>query len=336
MISVSRLATTFALGVLASISFGQLNELRSTKDGSGQLSFRSRSSNSTIRAVTVNLRKDGYAEIRIVQGGSETFTGTWENDGNRQCEISITRVSGDRASGGGTVEHDGRGGLTKVSLDGSVGSARYSFDFRAGSSGGGDWGGDYTEMRATREGTGNLNYRSRSSNSNVNRMTVWLKSNHEFEIKPQPGSDTFKGRWWTDGNRRARLDFDRVGNDRASGSGSVDLDGRNSFTNVSFSGNVDSTRFSLTFRASGWDDGGSVGDKELIYIARRAVKTKFSDSTSFDFYNETAGDVVFGQRLIKGELKASGGNRPGRYRYTVTLGAGTNAPKNITYTRIYN
>lgn len=332
---IPRMITTVALGALASISFGQLNELRSTKDGTGQLSFRSRSSNSTVRVVAVNLRKDGFAEVRIVQGGDETFSGSWKNDGNRRCVISITRLSGDRASGGGTLEHDGRGGLTRVALNGSVGSARYSLDFRASTSGG-DWGGDYTEMRATRDGSGSLTYRTRSSNSNVSRMTIWLKSNHEFEIKPQPGSDTFRGRWWADGSRRARLDFDRVGNDRASGTGSVELDGRNSFTNVSFSGNVDSARFSLTFRASNGDDGGSVGNKELIYIARRAVKTKFSDNTSFDFYNETAGDVVFGQRLIKGELKASGGNRPGRYRYTVTLGAGTNAPKNVTYTRIYD
>lgn len=80
----------------------------------------------------------------------------------------------------------------------------------------------------------------------------------------------------------------------------------------------------------------SVGDKDLINLARRAVQTMFSGNRSFDFYNETAGDVFFGQRLIKGELKATGENRPGRYRYTLTFGVGTSALKAITYTRIYD
>src|SRR5690349_418983 len=103
----------------------QLRDLSSTEDGQGTLQFRTRSSTAEVRRAYVSLRRNGTAEIRAMSGADETFYGRWSIENNRECRISIERVGRDRASGGGRVQHDGRGRFTHIDLSGSVGSSRY-------------------------------------------------------------------------------------------------------------------------------------------------------------------------------------------------------------------
>jgi hypothetical protein len=64
-------------------------------------------------------------------------------------------------------------------------------------------------------------------------------------------NETWRGTWRADGNRRARLDIDRMGRDEVNGSGTVDLDSRGSFDRVELNGSGDGTDFSLDFRTTG-------------------------------------------------------------------------------------
>ncbi len=188
-----------ATAIFASLGLAnaQLSELESTKNGTGTLSFATRSSNTRISQVRVSLRRNGTADIRVA--GSDTFSGTWRNDGSRSVRINLDRYGRDRADGSGTIQLDGRGSFREIDLNGKVDGAsfRLSFDTNDSSGGGsGDWS---QAMRATRNGWGTLRYRTRSSNNQINRLSVDLKRDGGFEIRILSGSnETFKGRWTAD------------------------------------------------------------------------------------------------------------------------------------------
>src|SRR5258708_18999312 len=112
-------------------AFAQLKDLDSTRDGNGKLQFRTRSSSSGLSRVKVMLRRNGDAEIRVLVGDSATISGKWRNIGDRSVRIEIDRLDRDRAEGSGTIEHNGRGEFTKISLSGSVERARFDMEFSA-------------------------------------------------------------------------------------------------------------------------------------------------------------------------------------------------------------
>jgi len=309
------------------VASAQLTDLRSTQEGKGSLNFRTRSSSSSINRVSVLLRRDGYFEVNVLSGGSEKFSGSWHNSGNRSVRLEVKHVGSDRASGSGTLTHDGRGSFTKLDLSGSVGNTRFSLDFNTSNNGGG-----LTELRSTRNGSGTITFLTRASNARATRVTINLLNNNEFEVRVFSGaSDSFKGRWWSDSDRVVNLDVDRLGNTYATGSGKVYLDGRGSFDRVTLSGSGSNYRYNLDFSSG---DTGPGGDFDGFRdVARKGVRKKFNHTTSFEWYSETIGEVVFGNRTVKGEFRAKGGNNPGHYRYTVVLGAGTGSVKSVNYSR---
>ncbi|MBN9501076.1 MAG: hypothetical protein J0H02_04790 [Armatimonadetes bacterium] len=316
------------LCALYGVAGAQLVDLTSTKDGRGTLRFITRSSTSTINRIRVSLRRDGYAEISVLSGASETFSGRWSNDGSRACRIDIRNVGRDAASGSGYVRHDGRGGITDVTMSGTMRGVRFELDFSASGSGGG-----LTNLSSTREGTGNLKFMARSSNSRVTRLSVNLRSNSDFEIRTLSGvSETWKGRWWQDGRNKVRIDIDHLGNEYASGSGSIELDERGSFEKVTLSGSIRNLRYELDFRSS--RDHDQPENNRFLKSAREAVRKKFSSSTSFNWNSESVGNAIFGRVTVRGEFTARNGSQPGRYRYTVILGAGTANVQSVSYSRI--
>lgn len=318
------LSMTVVLATLGTAQ-AQLSELESTKSGRGTLGFVSRSSSAQIRQMRVSLRRNGNAEIRIIGAGAETFTGTWRNGTNRTVRINIDRMGRDRADGTGTILLDGRGSYTDVRLTGRVGNASFSLQFDVDGSSGGGGGGQ--AMRATRNGWGTLKYRTRSSNSQVNRLMVDLKRDGGFEVRIMSGAnETFRGRWRADGANRVRLDIDRIGNDSASGDGYVDLNRKDSFNRVNFSGREGSTAFSLDFRASSSDNDNDndYNWKKFRDAAQREIRSKFPGRADFSFNDESISDPMLGNRTVRGRFEVKdAGNRNGRYEYTVILGAGT-------------
>jgi hypothetical protein len=313
--------------ILASLGTvqAQLTELESTKSGTGTLSYRTRSSSAQVRQVRVNLRRNGNAEIRVVGGDTETFTGTWRNDGrSRTVRINIDRMGRDRADGTGTILLDGRGSFTDVDLTGRSDGAAFRLNFDTSGSSGGDWG---EAMRATRNGWGTLRYRTRSSNNQINRLSVDLKRDGGFEIRILSGdNETFRGRWRSDRSNRVHLDIDRVGNDRATGEGYIDLNRKDSFNRVNLTGREDGSSFSLDFRAttSDRDDDDDYNWKKFRDAAQREIRSKFPGRADFTFNDESISDPTIGNRTVRGRFEVKdAGNRNGRYEYTVLLGAGT-------------
>lgn len=315
-----------ATALIASLGMAQaqLNELESTKSGRGTLSFATRASTSQVRQVKVSLRRNGSADIRLNVNG-DVFTGTWRNDGNRRVRINLDRLGRDRADGSGTIALDGRGSFTDINLNGKADGAAFQFQFDAN---GGDSGGDWSQaMRATRNGWGTLRYRTRSSNNQINRMSVDLKRDGGFEIRTLSGdNETFKGRWRADRSNRVTLDIDRIGNDRATGEGYIELNRKDSFNRVNLSGREGGASFNLDFRASNSDrdDDDDYNWKKFRDAAQREIRSKFPGRADFTFNDESISDPTLGNRTVRGrfEVKDSG-NRNGRYEYTVVLGAGT-------------
>jgi len=117
---------------IAALGTAQMRSLDSTQNGRGKLTFQTgRSVEFTVRRVRVILRSDHSAEIRILSGGNETFSGTWKGGGVYQVYLDIDHVNRDRAGGSGQVTHDARGEFTRASCTGTVGDRHFDFSFDA-------------------------------------------------------------------------------------------------------------------------------------------------------------------------------------------------------------
>jgi hypothetical protein len=109
----------------------QLRSLDSTQTGTGTLGYQTRSSSNRISRVRVNLKSDGRAEIRVLSGADETFSGTWKSGGLTKVFLTIDRVGRNRADGTGQVIHNARGDFETVFCSGNVGHARFDLNFNA-------------------------------------------------------------------------------------------------------------------------------------------------------------------------------------------------------------
>lgn len=325
--------------LLVAAAPAQLRELMSTRDGDGSLTFRSRSSSSNVDRVTVRLERNGDAFINVDRGARESFEGRWQNDGNRRVRVLIDRVGRDRADGLGQILLDGRGSFTSIRLSGDVGRSRFEFEFSAGKDDDdrpnrpnrpGDLAID--ALNVAPRGQGSLDFRARSSSSDFRMLRVRLNRDHSFEIRPDGIGETFRGRWWQDERGSIRLDTDRVNNDSATGTGSIEMESRGVIRRVNMSGNVGRAAYRLNFDTRPEQAGGGDFD-DFRDAARRAVEREFSSNTSFQWWDENVGSVTFGNRTVTGKVRARGGNRPGTYTYRVVLGAGTGNVKSVSVTR---
>lgn len=85
----------------------------------------------------------------------------------------------------------------------------------------------------------------------------------------------------------------------------------------------------INIKSNPWSGGPSTG--EFRDAARQAIREKFRRGTRFSFFDETVGDVLLGNRTVKGYFDARGGDKPGSYSYTVVLGAGTGRVISVNY-----
>lgn len=306
----------------AAAAHAQLRDLDSTQDGRGTLRFNARSGASDLRRVQVNLRNNGTAEIRLMNGVDEVVQGRWTNQNNRSVRIFIERIGRESATGSGVVEHDGRGSVTKVNLNGNVNRASFNLDFTAG-----DFGHDngFTDLNSTRDGRGTIRFTSRNGSYDTRRAQVSLRRDGSAEIRIMSGHDeTFTGRWTSQGGRSVRVTIERIGRDRADGSGVIEHDGRGAFTRINLSGSANRVQFNLDFTAGapgGHSD--NPEDRQFFDNAHAAIQDKFSRFTRIEWRNESLGNSSFGNRTLRGEFEIREGRDSGVYRYTVIMGAGS-------------
>lgn len=96
------------------------------------------------------------------------------------------------------------------------------------------------------------------------------------------------------------------------------------------SGSPNDIRVDIKTRPGDW---GNIGERGFVDRARQAVMREFSRDTTFIWRNDSVGNVVFGNRTVKGEFTARRGNKPGTWRYTVVLGNGTGDVKDVRIQR---
>jgi|LakMenE18May11ns_1017448.scaffolds.fasta_scaffold9787547_2 hypothetical protein len=201
---------------------------------------------------------------------------------------------------------------------------------------------DLKDLYSVREGSGNLQFRSRTSNSDLRKMQVVLKQGGRAEIKILTGTNhTFYGTWRNRNNNSCLINIEDLDRDRAFGTGVVEHDGRGTFTRVNLSGTVSGAQFNLDFNAERWD-GGNLGgnggftstEVEFVRKARYAIQDKFSLDARFDWARESVGNVVFGDRIVKGEFQLTEGNNRGRYSYSVSISNGTQSVRSASFSRI--
>ena len=336
---ISHIVLALCLGALPVLSLAQLRELKSTRNGDGTLNFGARASNERVSRVTVWLQERGVVGITLAQGVKDTFEGKWRQVNNRRIDFTLTKIGRDSASGSGQIDLDGRGSFTRVSLNGRTGGTPFSFTFSVNDSEENVDLGDAPLINRTEWGQGDWSWGSRASESNVKNVRVRMTSDHRIEIDPSPGSnDSVAGHWWRKSSDQIGFDIDRLDGSSASGSGTVTLDGRGSFSRINLSGRSQGSSFSMAFRVTGAQDQGS-GDltntqqQRFINVAREGVRGEFSSSTRFDFSGESVGDVVFGERTVTGSVRARGGNKPGNYRYEVVVRNGTMTVKSVNVRR---
>lgn len=316
----------------ATAAHAQLRDLNSTQDGRGTLNYTARRGTFDLSRVQVNLRNNGTAEIRLLNGVDEVVEGRWTNQNNRSVRIYIERIGRNAATGTGVVEHDGRGSITKVNLNGNVNRATFTLDFTAG-----DFGhdGGFTDLNSTRDGRGTIRYTSRNSSFDTRRAQVSLRRDGSAEVRIMSGHDeTFFGRWTSQGGRTVRLTIDRMGRDRADGQGVIEHDGRGAFTRISLSGSANRQPFNLDFTAGApGGNNDNPADRQFFDNAHAAIQDKFSRFTTIEWRHESLGNSSFGNRTLRGEFEIRDGRDRGVYRYTVIMGAGSAKVISATYNR---
>jgi hypothetical protein len=327
-------AISVCAALVAQASSGQLTELKSTRYGDGSLSFGARSSMERVGKVTVWIQERGVIGITLAEGVKDTFEGEWRQQGDRRITFTVTKMGRDPATGSGELELDGRGSFGLLALSGRARGSSFSFRFIAGER---DDIEDFTLVNRTEHGSGTMTWGSRSSSSNVKTVRVWMTADHRVQIDPSPGSnDLMAGHWWRVSDRHVSLDIDRVNGRSATGSGTIVLDGRGSFSHVDVSGRSAGASFDLEFRVGGGPSTQSLSDRErreFVRAAQEAVKREFSTSTRLEFWGDSVGGLAFGQRNVTGSVRARGGNRPGTYAYTAVVRAGTKTVKSVTVKR---
>jgi hypothetical protein len=167
-----------------------------------------------------------------------------------------------------------------------------------------------------------------------------MTADHRIEVDGSPGTnDLIAGKWWRKSASQIGIDVDRLAGDTASGSGTLTLDGQGSFSRVDISGRYRGSSFAMAFRVTGAQEEGDGGlsasqKQRFVGAARQGVRDEFSRSTQFDFWEETVGELRSGQRKVTGYLRARGGNKPGTYKYEVTVTAVTMRARSVKYTRV--
>lgn len=188
------------------------------------------------------------------------------------------------------------------------------------------------ELHSTQDGNGSMTLTSRPTSIKVTRLTVALSRNGSFDISGAiRGMDRYTGTWRLDNNRQASLSVERLNGQPASGTGKVMLDGRGGFDQVFVSGRTPGNSFGLTFEVGRVN--AEVDVRQFSKNAQSAFRDKFRDCRRFRFSHESIGNVVLGNRIVKGDVSVQEGRSRGDYTYTATLGASTATVKTLSYRR---
>jgi hypothetical protein len=309
-----RACLALAIASAPIMASAQLQSLDSTRDGRGTLGYATRVSATTVRRVRVVLRSDHRADITLLSGASERFSGNWRGGGLTKVYMDIDRVGNDPALGTGQIIHDARGEFASLYMSGSVGNRKFEFKFDAEGSvgGGGGGGGSNRELNITSPRNGAIvssshveiegTSRARDVNVRVYDEDKRLVANRNVDVR--------NNRWST----RVNLDRGRyrlVARDRNSRK---------------------TDEISFSYRR-GNDDNDDEWIQKFKDNAKRAVRNRF-DGYELVFTNTTVGSEAFGNRTVKGDLEVRGkGSRRGEYRWTAVCGAGTAEVKSVSYAR---
>jgi hypothetical protein len=326
------------MGAMAS---AQLLELKSTRDGSGSINYRSRSGAFSVGRAKVSLDRNGTGEIQLSNGSDELFRGTWRNLDSRTVHFEINRLVNDYATGSGRIVHDGRGEVVEINLNGEGRGRSFSFSFSARRTPDRPTSVGRYLMRSEREGQGTARFNdSRTSTNRLNRVLLVLERDGHFQVFVRDGaSANVEGTYREVGRNELALDVERWDGRRASGRGRIILDTRESYDSIELDAqdNRSTLRFSFTTGRTVVNRPPSMPDREarrFIDNARAGIVDRFPRRARIDFDSETVGDVTFGERTVKGYFTVRGTDQDGRYKFSVTLGAGTANVKGISYSRV--
>ncbi len=138
------------------------------------------------------------------------------------------------------------------------------------------------DLASSRDGTGSINFGSRSGNLSVGHAKVSLNRNGTAEIQLSNGSDElFRGTWRNMNDRTIRFDIQKLVNDHATGTGTISHDSRGNFTSVALSGQAGRRRFSFDFRASERVDQRSIrsvreGSGSVNFVTRSTATSRIN------------------------------------------------------------
>lgn len=293
----------------------QLRTLDSTRNGRGTLNYMTRSSANTVRKARVYLNSNKRAEISLLAGAMETFSGTWKSGGLTKVYVEIDKVGRDRATGTGQIVHDARGELVSIYCTGNVDGRKFELKFDAdtligGGNGGGNGGGQ-NQLRITspRDGA-TINNSSGVDIEGMSRGT-------DVNVKVYDNSRRLVV------NRNVNVKRDRW-------STHVNLDRGRYRVEVRDQNSRKTDEVSFTYRDNGGND---VREQEFKDNAKDAIREKFR-GYEIVFTNTTVGREALGNRTVKGDFEVRGkGSRKGEYRMTVLCGAGTAKVKSVDYSR---
>ena len=211
-----------------------------------------------IAHANVDLRRGGAAMIHLFGHDTWTVEGTWKQSPGNRIDVVIKRLNDSAADGSAMVHLDDKDAFDRVEVSGKSRGDQFAIDFTtptySGGGGGGGGGGiTIRSMDLLRTGTGRLSV-GRDPEIDIVRANVDLRTNGDAMIKVfeqglfSNGSTwTLTGRWSKGRGDTIDLDIRRFGNDGATGTGRVTLNGREDFSRVEITARRGGDRIDLAF-----------------------------------------------------------------------------------------
>lgn len=172
--------------------------LDQTRSGTGTLRYLDDRNRERLTKARVVLTRRGDFEITVYSRNSNwRYVGTWKYANDSDVRLTLADGAGQsKQSGTGSVHSDFRGGFSSIEINGKANGRSFTLDFRADSSGGGDW-----ELIDTVRGEGLINGPG-SEDYNLRKASVNLYRNGTFEIVLESNRNhIYQGRWRDSGNQ---------------------------------------------------------------------------------------------------------------------------------------
>lgn len=117
-----------------------IQSLNTWRNGDGAFVFRSRSGESRVDRLDVNLKRDKTFEIRV-RPTMETLYGKWWQESSNTVRLDMDRIGRDPATGQGTLSLIGDTAFNEVRVNGRIGNSDFRLSFSADRTSGNPGGG---------------------------------------------------------------------------------------------------------------------------------------------------------------------------------------------------